>query len=202
MNVLKTWVALVVWLLCGSAAHGDLFVDPLGSDANDCSSPSTPCATIQGAVDKVRFATTADIFLASGIFAISAPINVYYWRLIAIRGPRNTDGSCKEPVPTVRATAGGNVFWAQDSAILAVVCIKIQGNGSEPAVGLAARQNAIIDFGPGIHFDSLDQYIDVQDGAKASCTGKIYLDSTATVGFGARKGSLLNLGFQWSLESL
>ena len=46
---------------------------PLGSDANDCASPATPCATVQHAID---VATDGDqVLIASGLYTQSSTLN-------------------------------------------------------------------------------------------------------------------------------
>ena len=50
----------------GMSSQGPWFVDPAGSDANDCLTPSTACLTIQKAVDKT--ASGGTVHIAAGTY--------------------------------------------------------------------------------------------------------------------------------------
>src|SRR5262245_16518946 len=49
-------------------AAGPWYVDPGGSDGNDCLSPATTCATINGALNKPGFVAGDTIRVAIGVY--------------------------------------------------------------------------------------------------------------------------------------
>ena len=69
--VLRLFVvlSLVIQILpmpASRAATGDAYVAPSGLDANDCTSPTTPCATIDAAIGKASSGAT--VFVAVGTY--------------------------------------------------------------------------------------------------------------------------------------
>src|SRR5262245_6389941 len=167
----------IFWLALATPANA-LFVDPNGSDENDCSSPAKACASIQRAVDKVPFAETKDIWLAAGEYRISETINVFYWRGMSIHGPRDDQGRCVAPgAKIIGVRQGIAAFLVQDFALLSASCLSIEaGPGVSSMAAFSARQAAILDFGPDIRFGRLSIYVSLADRSMASCVGKIYLD--------------------------
>jgi hypothetical protein len=105
----------------------EMFVSPLGSDANDCLSEAAPCSSIQGSVDKIRYGGGAYIKLAPGTYN-DAQISVVYHRVVMIVG------DCRDLTAVV--VNGG--FQAQDHAIMAPQCLTINVGGPG-GIGVAAR---------------------------------------------------------------
>src|SRR5215216_5736024 len=72
-------------------------------------------------------------------------------------------------------------------------CFKIEAAEGIRAKDFAARQGAILDFGPDIRFSKILHHVNIEDGGKASCTGKIYIEGSAIVFASASDLSMLNL---------
>jgi hypothetical protein len=68
-----------------------LYVAPTGSDENACSSPSTPCATFQHAVDLCPSGAHCAISVTPGVY--SQRTNIYY-KVISIVGHQDPNGQC------------------------------------------------------------------------------------------------------------
>ncbi|HEX8684488.1 MAG TPA: right-handed parallel beta-helix repeat-containing protein [Ardenticatenaceae bacterium] len=56
-----------------ATAAGPWYVAPSGADANECRAPESPCATVNGALDKPGFAPGDTILVASGTYTSTAP---------------------------------------------------------------------------------------------------------------------------------
>ncbi|HUI90382.1 MAG TPA: choice-of-anchor Q domain-containing protein, partial [Anaerolineales bacterium] len=93
-------------------------VAPYGSDSNDCESPSTPCATINGAISKAASGDT--ILIATGTYA---PVNVT--KEIVLSGGWNVSG-------------WNGPFERQDGLST------IDGRGTQVGIGIASN-NVTID---------------------------------------------------------
>ena len=125
---------------------------PNGSDANDCLSPSQPCATFRHAVDLCP--RSCAILAAPGVY--SQKTNVYYYKTISI-GPLNQGGTCTDRSAIAvddRIDGVGQaypIFFVQDHAILIISCMTVTSY-AKGWVGFASRQFAIgdvvdVDFG-------------------------------------------------------
>ena len=80
-------------------AAGPWYVAPIGNDSNDCSSPSTPCATINGAIDKLDFIQTEpfklnNIRLQTGVEASSHAIFAYWEESPTCKNPSVSKNLC------------------------------------------------------------------------------------------------------------
>lgn len=183
-----------------------LFVGPANSetasDSNDCLTAATACATGQGAVDKVPLGDTGDITLLPGVHTIDGTaarpaINVYYWRGV------NIHGDCQNPASTTVhiTTAGITAIVGQDYPILVVGCLQIT-TAVNSNVAIHCRQLAICDYGQ-VRFGSFPngQHVTVADGARASCTGQVWIDGAAVVHASAGNNSLLHLDCPMTLAA-
>jgi len=199
-------LATVFFLSTGTAAAQTYFVSPgpSGSDANDCLSPSKPCATFQRGVDLCPRGGICGIVAAPGIY--SQKTNVFYHKTILIDGPLDQDGNCIDRSAVVvddriDGVGQGSIFWVQDHATLAIQCITLAAytNGS---AGFASRQFAIgdvadVDFrqfrgGLGVNATETSKvnifspgiYGDAARFAAASELSQITIGGTVTVGRG------------------
>lgn len=147
----KHLLSLVVLLLSTATAAAEIYhvaPAPGGSDANDCLSPSTQCATFQRAVDLCPSATHCTIQTAPGVY--SQKTNVVWYKAISITGPRAGDATCADRSAVVvddridGVGQAGAIFMGQDHAILTISCMTLaaHANGS---VGFAARQFVVGD---------------------------------------------------------
>lgn len=199
---MKAFVIAVVFVLAAThAAHPInepmfLFVAATGDNANSCTAGTSPCLTIQGAVDKVPFGTRGIINVAAGTY--SDPVNVvgYLRNFIGIYGPYNEVGQCADPNQVVINTPGQVAFWGQDHATLIVSCLKI----GQASTGIAGRQGGtIIDFAS-IVFGNVTTGVAATDMAIASCGSQVWLTANMSAfGFAAR--GHLNMGCQFNIAA-
>src|SRR5262249_52084815 len=120
---------LALLALPPSATAGTYYASPIGDDANDCQTLSTPCQTAQAAVDKMPLGRSA-LRLAPGVY--DEIINITHEHSVSVTGPLNPDGSCPNAnVVKVKS------FWSQDHATLWPQCLT---TGQ-----IACRQAAIAD---------------------------------------------------------
>jgi hypothetical protein len=73
---------LALWHL---PVHAQYIVAPGGNDSNNCISVLTPCATGQGAIEKVPMGGRGYVIFQPGVY--DGMINNYYYRAISISGP-------------------------------------------------------------------------------------------------------------------
>jgi len=142
-------------------AEAQLFVGSTGDDSNACNTPASPCATIQGAINKVPGGSLGvDIHVAHGSYP--APINIYYHRAMRIVG------NCSD-IAAVEIKTSGVAIWVQDHAIGIVQCLTISATGPG-ATGIAGRQYSIIDIDR-IRFGAFPngQNIALSEDSKLSC---------------------------------
>ncbi|MFZ5856001.1 MAG: choice-of-anchor Q domain-containing protein [Chloroflexota bacterium] len=67
-----------------SLHNGSWMVAPTGNDSNDCVTPLTPCATIQGVLNKPHFADGNEIWVAVGLYNTSD--HVYVKKSVSLKG--------------------------------------------------------------------------------------------------------------------
>ena len=186
-------LAVLVLLLWAIPARAQLHVSTGGNDNNNCASTSTPCLTIQGAADKVAYATLIDISVAPGIY--SAGANVYYWRGLNIHGPLS-NGACTDPTQVIIDLPSSTVaFQVQDNVILGVSCMTIRGaSGASAVSAFAVRQGAILDF-LNMRFGALPggSIVSLSDRGMASCAGNVWIDGSLVVA-----GNVYNSTLNWA----
>jgi len=132
----STLIALV--LFCAPAMAGTAYVAPPadgGSDGNDCLAPSTPCATVQGAVDKTARTERTAIHIAPGTYPDAIDVSFRPFG-VTLRGKV---GTCAESDAAAVVLSAGVV--AQDYTNLNARCVTLGG-----ATGLYCRQLAICDY--------------------------------------------------------
>ena len=184
-----TWLAAVGVILVLSsmtAAAQTYFVAPRpsGSDANDCLSSSTPCATFQRAVDLCPRGQHCAILAAPGVY--SQTTNVFYYKVISIWGPLDRDGNCIDrSAVTVDdhiddVGQRGAIFWAQDHAILTIQCMTLAAH-IDGSVGFASRQFAIGDVND-VNFGQFPGGV----GVSANETSKVNISSPGVYGDASR----------------
>jgi len=173
---------LFFWATSAAASPSLLYVSKSGNDKNDCASLSTPCLTIQAAVDKVPFGSEADISVGPGVYAEA--VNVYYWRAITIHGPALCSEADASTV--VVGLPGGTAITSQDHAIVGVSCLTVRG-----ATGLFSRQLAILDYFS-VRFLA-NTAVSLNSNSIASCSEIIWVRSGGTSVFLATSGSVLNV---------
>lgn len=167
MGVGMTRLLIAIFCLLPLAALGQrtsftadttFYVDPAGDDARDCRSAATSCKTMQATWTKVLrdydtrgyevFMQLADGVYTSGLNIVDQPLGVH---LLQINGNcTGTPYAANRSNVIVRPPSGTTAFWAQDTAILVVNCLRVEGAG---VIGFQARQHVImdinwIDFGP------------------------------------------------------
>jgi hypothetical protein len=151
-SLLLTALSAILFLSTVTAAAQTYYVapSPSGSDANDCSSPSTPCATFQRAVNLCPPGSHCSIVPAPGVY--SQKTNVIFYKTISISPENCTDRSAVVVDDRINGVGqAGSIFQVQDHATLTIQCMTLEAhaNGS---VGIASRQFSIgdvnyVDFG-------------------------------------------------------
>jgi hypothetical protein len=114
---------------------------PTGNDTNDCLSLSTPCLTIQHAIDLCALGVVCSIDLADGAYSTTVGYNLYYYRFI------NVTGNCaNHAAVTVQIAANSKVLWTiQDHAVGTINCMTMTTNGTGNTV-IQGRQLGIVDL--------------------------------------------------------
>ncbi|HKA74194.1 MAG TPA: hypothetical protein VKE26_20480 [Xanthobacteraceae bacterium] len=194
--------ALVVTLACvrASPAAGPKAVEfhaaPNGVDNPQCTA-RRPC-TPQGAFRACRkpFIRECHIQLADGVY-FDPEINIYYYRLVKV------SGNCANPGAVVlRATKDdATLIWVHDHAIGIITCLSLEST-AERAIGLAGRQNAIVDFAF-IDFGGMPNghHISIVEHSTASCVGPNTISGGGNVHASAADMSKLNIGCAWRLTA-
>ena len=187
--------ALVVTLVLSTvtAAAQTYFIAPApsGSDANDCLSPSKACATFQRAVDLCPVAGYCTILPARGVY--SQKTNVFYYKVILISGPWDTNGDCIDRSAIVvddrinGVGQAGPIFFVQDHAILRISCMTLAAY-AHGSVGFASRQFAIGD----INSVDFGQFRGSQ-GVTANEISKVNIDSPGVYGDAIRFATAVDL---------
>ena len=160
-RILATIVPCLMVLIGNAPASGQLFVEKTGSDANDCTSPSAPCLTIQAAVNKVPGGSLGvDISVGPGSYAEN--VNIFYARAMRIVG------NCND-LSAVQMLTNGTGIWVQDHAIAIIQCLTITATVAG-AVGIAARQFPIVDI-QRVRFSGFPQglHIALSESSRLSC---------------------------------
>jgi len=151
--------ALLLLFTAHAFARQTYYVAPHGKDRNRCTSLSSPCATVQRAVDLCGDRQYCGIVVAPGVY--SQRTNVIYYKVISITGPMNADGHCTDPNAVrfdnnyIDGPRNSPIFFAQDHSILTLECLTLKAEGPG-SIGLMARQFAIADandiqfFGSGL----------------------------------------------------
>jgi hypothetical protein len=91
---------------------------PLGNDANDCLTVSTPCQTLQRAADLAPIGSKAKVSIAAGTYAAGA--NIFYYKLVLFVGDCNNIGAV-----VINPGAGAVAFTGQDHVIGMAACLTI-----------------------------------------------------------------------------
>jgi hypothetical protein len=170
------------------AQEMEMFVSPLGSDANDCLSEAAPCSSIQGSVDKIPYGGGAYIKVAPGIYN-DAHVSVVYHRVVMIVG------DCRDLTAVV--VNGG--FIAQDHAILASQCLTISGGSG--GIGVGARQFAIVDVDR-VRFGPMTIGISAQEISKVNTLGGIEIFGDMSDFVNAADGSSVSLSGDFALTGV
>jgi hypothetical protein len=158
----------------------EMFVSPLGSDANDCLSEAAPCSSIQGSVDKIPYGGGAYIKLAPGTYN-DAQVSVVYHRVVMIVG------DCRD----LSAVIVNGGFQAQDHAIMAPQCLTINVGG-HGGIGVGARQFAIVDIDR-VRFGPMTIGISAQEISKVNTLGGIDIFGDMSYFAYAADGSSISL---------
>jgi hypothetical protein len=124
-----SWIlACFAVLLFSTAAHTTaLYMAPAsagGSDANDCLTPSTPCASPARIVALLPFGQQSSLNLLPGRYVV--PLDLVRWKYLDV-GPM---GLCTDPSAIQWVVPEGEVgLQAQDGAQLIVECMTITTTG-------------------------------------------------------------------------
>jgi hypothetical protein len=155
-------IVAILLALWSSQAFADFYVAKSGNDSNLCTTPSSPCLTIQGAVAKAPLAAISSILVSRGRY--TETVDIHHYRFV------NVQGDCDDlSAVVVVAPAGTTAFLFQDYAIAAITCLTITGGG-ENTTGVYSRQSAIGDLDR-IRWGALKVGIFVTEGAKVNCVG-------------------------------
>jgi hypothetical protein len=155
-----------------SLAQAQYFISPRGSDANDCLSVATPCATMQHVAGLPNVGIQGTwVKLADGTYFQT--LDLYHYRSLTITG------NCAN-LRAVTVTANPNqiLFHAEDHATLLLHCIRINTGGGDSR-GISARQFSLVDYGnivwdyfaTGIHVAATEQ-------SKINCVSKEYIQGS------------------------
>jgi hypothetical protein len=165
---------IVLFLLVRSIAEAQThWVAKNGNDSNGCTSATSPCLTVQGAIGKVSQGSIAAIWIGPGRY--DDPINIYYYRAIAI------SGDCTNRASTVLSrTTPGVIVWVQDHSIGSVSCLTLESGGSGVA-GIATRQFGILDYGQ-LRFGAMPggTHVAATDMSKVNCGNENEIAGGAT----------------------
>jgi hypothetical protein len=150
----------------------------IGSDANDCLTEATPCATPQRAYEVASGGSGTQtggghIKIAPGTYYGGA--RVLYYRFMAF------EGDCSEPANVnIIAPANEAAFTLEDFAIVSLKCMRLSSSGSG-SKGVVTRQYTILDY-QYIDFNAMPGGIHISLGekSKANCLGGIRIVGSAT----------------------
>jgi hypothetical protein len=170
-------------------AAGPWYVAPGGDDGSDCSSPGTPCATINGALAKPGFVISDTILVASGTYT-------HPWGYQVVRIDKSV------------TLSGG---WDSTFTVQAGTSI-IDGVGQRTGIWVKGGVSADVDrfmiqnAGPGVDNygtltlnDSVVRSNDDQAGAGIDNAGILTLNNCAVTGNTARNGSGI---YNWGTATL
>jgi hypothetical protein len=164
----------LVWPLVTAAVNTYVAPPPpngIGSDANDCLTAITPCATPQRAADVAGGGVGTQtggglVKIADGTYY--ATTRVLYYRFMAF------EGNCQNP-ENVNIVAPSNqaAFTIEDLAIVSLKCMRLSSSGSN-SKGVVTRQYTILDYEL-IDFNSMPGGIHISLGekSKGNCLGGI-----------------------------
>src|SRR5262249_18385467 len=99
----------------GGNDNNSYIVAPGGKDNNSCTSVSSPCATGQGALEKIPMGRSGNVVFQPGVY--EGLINNYYYRAVTLSGSFNPDGACNIGAVTLRRSSPGPILFAQDPAL-------------------------------------------------------------------------------------
>lgn len=169
---MRKLLAALLCLPCIGLAQTVAYVATTGSDANNCLSVETACATpMRGAA---AAGNRGAVIIAPGSY-YSVQINVMHSDYIAFTG------NCSNHSSVVLYTIPlGVAAYVQDHATATFNCIKFATVGSG-SVAIAARQFAIVDYGDVVfgHFP-LGRHVSIGEMSKANCSGSIGITGDAS----------------------
>lgn len=164
----RSWISAAIVFVSFQASGQSLFVSQTGSDNhNSCRGITSPCKTIQHAVDMSSPVGHAVIKLSPGIYNHGADITHY--RFI------NIDGDCKHRhAVTINVQDGDAAFTVEDHAVLGVQCMIITGGST----ALSSRQFSVLDY-VAITFGPMSVHVSASEASKINCGGAIEILSGA-----------------------
>jgi hypothetical protein len=200
------FLAIFCFYLCSTlqvSAQGKLYVGKINLDgspasdaSNNCRMESTPCLTIQHAIDtSCPKGDACNIFVGDGIYTESIAVNHY--RVVAI------NGNCSNRAATVLSATGPSaaIAQAQDFAIMTFDCFRFTSNYSG-VTAIGGAKHVLIDYSNIDFMDTLDgNIVSISDNSIANCTGPISLLGRAANFLIAETNSILRTGCQIHVTS-
>jgi hypothetical protein len=193
LTVLALILAALVttnWTSHPTHATGPWYVAPGGDDGNDCLSPTTPCATINGAIAKASPGDT--IYVAIGTYTGAGTEVVLLDKSVTISGGWNSAFSKQSGASTVDGEKSRRGITAYSTSTSRIENFVIQ-NGLDPLGGgvynagnltlvnsTVSDNKATIYDGGGIYnaYDSLILVNSTVSGNRGTCGGGIRNDGT------------------------
>jgi hypothetical protein len=135
------------------------YVAPGGEDANDCQTPATPCATINGALGKAGFAASDPVLVASGTYTSTDDEVVLLDKSVRLLGGLNASFTAQSGISTVDGEDVRRGMTVSSGVTATVERFAIQ-NGSGGGISSSGTltlnnsnvsSNVSSDLGGGIH---------------------------------------------------
>lgn len=119
------------------------YVSPGGSDGNDCQTPATPCATIDGPLGKPAFLVDATVLVATGTYTGTGDDVVLLDKNVRLLGGRNDTFTAQSGVSTIDGE-GSRRGMTVSTDVTATVELFVVQNGASNDYGGGIKNGGVI----------------------------------------------------------
>jgi hypothetical protein len=166
-----------------------MYVSKEGNDHDSCTNVSSPCLTIQYAINQVVDGGVASISVGDGVYTEALQIN--YSRFVGITG------NCANPGAVTLKPPSGDLTFAmivQDHAIGVAACVDFASDFSG-SYAIGGRKHALVDY-VNVRFNNFagGAHVSVSDNSIANCGGQISILGTAITHAQATFNSSIQMG--------